>query len=77
MTELEDNQPWSIVQREEPVFDKPSAFVYCDRRQHILVFQSPLAKKSSAGHVETSNASDTVPHGQTISKCFCRLLIVC
>jgi hypothetical protein len=55
---MEDDQPWMIVQKEIPVFDKPSAFVYCDRRQHLLVFHYPANKNAPTGTV--SSASSTI-----------------
>lgn len=32
-----DGYPWMILQDKVNVYDKLPAFVYCDRRQHLLI----------------------------------------
>ena len=69
---FEDDQPWMIVQKEIPVFDKPSSFVYCDRRQHLLVFHYPANKNASTGIVPSTTSTISVfdglnnPNGRSI-----------
>ena len=55
MKTMVDDQPWMIVQEKVGVFDKSSAFVCCDRRQHLLILNYTARKTAS-----TLSASSTI-----------------
>jgi hypothetical protein len=42
-----DDQPWMIVQEKVNINDKSSAFVFCDRRQHLLILHYEANKSAS------------------------------
>ncbi len=70
-----DNQPWMIVQEKINIYDKPSGFVCCDRRQHLFILNYAANKSASISTisipdhsgVNTVRSTRTVD-GHTVSK---------
>ncbi|CAF4047827.1 unnamed protein product [Rotaria sp. Silwood2] len=61
---MTDDQPWMIVQKQVDVFDKLSAFIYCDRRQHLLVFNHSANRNIS---ISSSSSTISIPDALNIS----------
>ncbi|CAF0880334.1 unnamed protein product [Rotaria sp. Silwood1] len=55
---MADDQPWMIVQNKVDVFDKLSAFIYCDRRQHLLIFNHAANRNAS---ISSSSSTLSIP----------------
>ncbi|CAF0755909.1 unnamed protein product [Rotaria sordida] len=55
---MADDQPWMILQDKVDVFDKLSAFIYCDRRQHLFVYNYPANRNIS---ISSSSSTTSVP----------------
>ena len=43
MSTIDDEQSWKILERHEPVFDKPGAFVSCEKNLHLFIFNHSMS----------------------------------
>lgn len=77
---MDDNLPWMLIQEKAQLYGKTSAFVWTDRRQHLLIFEyqtnksATLSSTSSTLSVSdissiSSTRSTQIVDMLTISKC--------
>lgn len=62
---IEDYQPWMILQEKVDVFDKLPAFVYCDRRQHLLILTYQANKHAPVNSTITVSDYPSINNGRS------------
>lgn len=50
--------PWELLQKEVDIYGKTSARIWCDRRQHLLIYSLPANR--NANHSSSTSSLNSI-----------------